>query len=244
MAAACGGSDVEMVESSALSANALSANALSANALSANALSANALSANALSANALSANALTANALRDPLAREFLKYVVSCALDDDQSITMTIDGQRYVFPGSLGLAPEWGERHGFCDDECQRWVSACVLARVDALGVERMISLRGANKALKLEKHEERDYPVAEATYFGNVFVPGQPKFLCLAPGRTSDPRVCGSSLDNCPMTVVGSCREACAHAGPNGSFVDCSTSGHARNPEVFHESVTVYLPK
>src|SRR5580765_4195912 len=81
----CGdaGSDIETVQSAITIDNALSANALSANALSANALSANALSANALSANALSANALTASALRDPLAREFLKYVVSCALDED-----------------------------------------------------------------------------------------------------------------------------------------------------------------
>src|SRR6185369_13163478 len=124
MAAACGGSDVDVVTSSALSANALSANALSANALSANALSANALSANALSANALSANALTADALHDPLAREFLKYVVSCALDRDQGFSMTIDGQSYTFPGSLGLAREWGEPNGSCDGECQRWVSA------------------------------------------------------------------------------------------------------------------------
>src|SRR3954451_2153457 len=88
--AACGGEGISETQSSALSANALSANALSANALSANALSANALSANALSANALSANALTATALRDPLARQFLKYVVSCALPEDKTITMRI----------------------------------------------------------------------------------------------------------------------------------------------------------
>src|SRR3954453_3276683 len=79
------------LSANALSANALSANALSANARAANALSANALSANALSANALSANALTASALRDPLAREFLRYVVSCALPDDKTITLRID---------------------------------------------------------------------------------------------------------------------------------------------------------
>src|SRR3954469_6406504 len=232
--------DVEEIQSAitsdnALSANALSANALSANALSANALSANALSANALSANALSANALTARALGDPLAREFLKYVVSCALPEDKTITMRIDGATYSFPGSLGLAPEWGERGGSCDETCQRWVSGCVLARVDYFGVERQISLRGANKALKLEKHEERDFPVREATYFGNVFIEGQPRYLCLSPGQTSDARVCGDSLDNCPMVVVGSCRQACGHEGPNDSFVDCSTSGRARRPEIFH---------
>src|SRR5262247_3302287 len=106
----CGeaGDDAETITSAITVDNALSANALSANALSANALSANALSANALSANALSANALTSTALRDPLAREFLKYVVSCALDDGDGFSMRIDGMNYDFPGQLGLAPQWG----------------------------------------------------------------------------------------------------------------------------------------
>jgi hypothetical protein len=243
-AAACGGPAIEETESSALSANALSANALSANALSANALSANALSANALSANALSANALVADALHDPLAREFLKYVVSCALPEDESVKMTIDGKKYTFPGSLGLASEWGERGGHCDTACQRWVSGCVLARVDYLGVEKIISLRGENRALKTTWKETRDYTDREATYFGNLFIEGAPKFACLAPGKTEIERVCGDSLDNCPMEVVGSCARACAYEGSSGGFVNCSSSGKARKPEIFHESVTVFLPK
>src|SRR5499426_2040059 len=181
----CGeaGDDAETITSAITTDNALSANALSANALSANALSANALSANALSANALSANALTATALRDPLAREFLKYVVSCALDDHQKIVMHIDKRAYMFPGSLGLAPEWGGAHGSCDGECQRWVSACVLARVDAAGVKRTISLRGEHPALQPEANELRRYLWREATYFGNLFVPDRPRYFCLSPG-------------------------------------------------------------
>jgi len=242
--AACGGPETEDVASDALSANALSANALSANALSANALSANALSANALSANALSANALTATALKDPLARQFLKYVVSCALDEDHGFDMTIDGTKYTFEGGLGLAPDWGERGGHCDRECQRWVSGCVLARVDYLGVEKIISLRGDNKALKTTKEEKANYTDREATYYGNVFVPGQPKFVCLSPGKKQIPRVCGDSLENCPMEVVGSCNRACDYEGSAGGFVDCSSSGRAGKPETYHESVTVFLPK
>src|SRR5689334_12814015 len=79
----CGGDEIAGVQSAMRSTNALTANALTANALTANALTANALTANALTANALTANALTANGLRDPLSRELLEYVVSCALDDD-----------------------------------------------------------------------------------------------------------------------------------------------------------------
>src|SRR5436190_14644271 len=97
-AAGCGGepSDgIEEVQGYALTANALTANALTANALTANALTANALTANALTANALTANALTANGLRDPLARQFMKYVVSCALDADQSVKVTVGRDTY-----------------------------------------------------------------------------------------------------------------------------------------------------
>ena len=206
-------------------------------------VSAYALSANALSANALSANALTATALKDPMAREFLKYVVSCALPDDEVIKMTIDGQSYSFPGSLGMEPQWGERGGSCDESCQRWITACVLARVDFLGVERPISVRGLNKGLKTTGKEAKDFPVREATYFGNVFAPGKPLYACLSPDQTTDVRVCGDDMKNCPMQVVGSCAKACAVEGKFGQFDFCSTSGKALHPETYLESVTVFLP-
>ena len=239
-----GGDDTETVQSAVTTDNALAANALAANALAANALAANALAANALAANALAANALAATALRDPLAREFLKYVASCALDDDQRIVMRIDGRRYEFPGELGLAPEWGREHGSCDGECQRWVSACVLARVDHAGVKRMISIRGENKALRPDDKELRRYTDREATYYGNLFVKNQPRYLCLSPGKTSDERVCGDSLDDCPMTVVGSCDDACADEGRYDAFEDCSDKGRAHRGTVYSESITVFLPK
>jgi hypothetical protein len=246
-AAACGGSEpaVELQTADLVTSNALTANALTANALTANALTANALTANALTANALTANALTANGLKDPLARELLKYVVSCALSDDQSISLKVDNVSYTFPGGLGLAPDWGKRGGSCDQSCQRWVSGCVLARIDFLGVEEEISVRGANLALRSTWQEMRDYPSDEATYFGNIFTEGQPMYACLAPDKKQIPRVCGPSLDNCPMTVVGSCAKACSYQNWfGGGFVDCSSSGKARKPEVYHESVTVFLPR
>jgi hypothetical protein len=248
-AAACGGPaspDVEEKAGAVTVENALTANALTANALTANALTANALTANALTANALTANALTANGLKDPSARELMKYVVSCALDDDDSISMSIDGKSYTFPGGLGLAPQWGKRNGSCDESCQRWVSACVLARVDFLGVHEMISERGLNPGLHTTWQELIDYPAIEATYYGNIFVKGQPMYACLPPGKKQIPRVCGPSLDDCPMEVVGSCAQACANQsfGAGGAFIDCSSSGKAHKPEVYRESVTVFLPK
>jgi hypothetical protein len=233
----------ESSQSSALSDNALTANALTANALTANALTANALTANALTANALTANALTANALRDPLSRELMKYVVSCALDDKDSITVQIDGHSYEFDGSLGLAPDWGKPHGSCDGSCQRWVSACVLARVDAMGVKREISVRGDNHVLHPSKDEVQTYTVAEGAYFGNLFVAGQPRFLCIAPGQTGDMRVCGPDLANCPMSVEGSCALDCADDGKYGAYESCSDAGRAWRGHVYDEVITVFLP-
>ena len=45
-------------------------------------------------------------------------------------------------------------------------------------------------------------------------------------------------------MKVVGECDDACATAGPYGSFGDCSDKGRARRGTVYHESITVYIPK
>jgi hypothetical protein len=235
--------DSEVVQSAITTENALTMNALTMNALSMNALSMNALSMNALSMNALSMNALTMNALRDPLSRELLTYIVSCALEDGDHLSVRIDGKRYSFDGSLGLAPEWGGEHGWCDGECQRWVSACVLARVDAAGVKRQISIRGDHPALRSTQGELRQYTDREGAYFGNLFVRDKPRFLCLSPGKTSDKRVCGDSLDDCPMTVVGSCDDACADEGRYRDFEDCSDRGRAERGHVYHEAITVFLP-
>src|SRR4029079_136531 len=131
-----------------------------------------------------------------------------------------------------------------CDGECQRWVTACVLARVDAAGVKRTISLRGENRVLRPNVSELRHYTDPEAAYYGNLFVRGRPLFDCLPPGKTSDPRVCGDSLADCPMTVVGSCDDACAGPGPYGSFSDCSDRGRAGRGHVYHETITVFLPR
>ena len=103
---------------------------------------------------------------------------------------------------------------------------------------------RGLNPGLRTSFRESQDFPVREATYFGNVFAPDKPLFACLSPGQTGDQRVCGDSMKNCPMQVVGSCARACVFEGPFGSFNYCSTSGKALRPETYAESVTVFLPK
>jgi hypothetical protein len=217
-----------------LSINALAGNALTFNALTHNALIANALTSNALTSNALTINALTAQALEDPLARELLKYVVSCALPASAELDLTIDGTAYAFPGGTGLAPAWGEPAGSCGPECQRWVSACVLSRVDFLGVSRPISIRGARPQLATTAAERADFPHREATYFGNIFTSPQIRRACLSPGQTEIPRVCGPTLDGCVMDVIGACDDVCDGVLRDGAFTGCDHRGG---------DITVFLP-
>ncbi|WP_437855059.1 hypothetical protein [Sorangium sp. So ce363] len=202
--------------------NAMTANAMTANAMTANAMTANALVSSALTANALVADALTRDALRDPESRELLSFIVSCALPEDARLNVKIDGVSYSFDGDLGLAPEWGSKRGSCDEDCQEWVSACLLARVNYRGEHVMISLRGKHEALSSTKRERASYDIPEATYFGNVFQKPQRRFACLAPGKRQIPRVCGPSIDDCPIDVVGECEDVCDGPRSDGSFLNC----------------------
>jgi hypothetical protein len=102
--------------------------------------------------------------------------------------------------------------------------------------------MRGKNDALKLERHEARDYPLREATYYGNMFQGSNNVFTCYSPGTPSIPRVCGPSLDGCPMKVVGSCDDACLNEGAHDAFQKCSGTLPAKKKNVFEETITVFL--
>ena len=50
---------------------------------------------------------------------------------------------RRVNEHSIALAREWGVDQGSCSESCQRWISACLLARTNYWGRPVSISLRG-----------------------------------------------------------------------------------------------------
>ncbi|MGK4007461.1 hypothetical protein WMF31_32870 [Sorangium sp. So ce1036] len=153
-------------------------NALSANALNLNALNLNALNLNALHPDALSAKSLAALAAPDlggDMARELVRYAVSCALDSHQSFKFSwrdqngkLRKERYV--GQLGVAPNWAT--GPLDEYGQRLVSACLAARVNYYQVPVVISVRSHENPLKklCTSQELIDYPDVEGTFWGNVF--------------------------------------------------------------------------
>jgi hypothetical protein len=248
---ACNGAPGEVDEQTgetqeaALTSNALTVNALTVNALTVNALTVNALTVNALTSNALTSNSLVSTALTDPNGRELFSYIVSCALPAQSEVTVKAGGVSYSFDGGLGLAPQWGQPGGKCDEGCQEWVSACLLARVDYLGVHREISVRGQNPALAISLAELFTFPQREATYFGNVFTAPAPqrRYACLSPGQTEISRVCGPTLKGCVVDVDAACNRVCGFPTLDGSFPDCQPEDGDRDDPVYHGSITVFLP-
>ncbi len=223
-----------------ISLNGIVANGIHLNALFVNGISVNGISVNGISVNGISVNGLPAD-LRDPLINQIVSYLVSCALPEDDSVTYTAGATSYTFAGDIGLAPDW--KNQACDEDCQGWVTACMLSRINHQGQHVEISMRGKNNALKLEKHEARDFPVREATYYGNLFDGSGDVFTCYNPGTPSIHRVCGDSLDGCPMKVVGPCDVACKNEGAHGTFQKCSGSLPARKKNgLYDETITVFL--
>ncbi|WP_437978531.1 hypothetical protein WMF11_19410 [Sorangium sp. So ce295] len=79
-------------------------------------------------------------------ARYLMAEIVSCALDPNQKLVATIGGVKLIWNGEFGLCGaespfgNWGETSA--TDACRGVVSACLLARMNALGRHVPISMR------------------------------------------------------------------------------------------------------
>jgi GLTT repeat (6 copies) len=220
------------------SENGLSSNGLSSNGLSSNGLSSNALSSNALSSNALSSNALVIKALRDQsatgtLTRMFFRYVISCALGPNHSVTYTWTdsaGQLHteINPGGLGLAPNWETSAPSQADK--EIMSACLAARTNSKGIPVPLSLRAKDvSGLSVSSSERSSYTYGEGAFWGNLFNGTNPPYAysCsrvafnagvstsqyLAQGRTCTTTGCGI------ITPVGPCYTSDINIGGQGCF-------------------------
>ena len=167
MATACVGEpDVSTRTQGVLEGNAITTNGIATNGVLLNGIATNGIATNQLS------NNLYLLATNDLLStgdgREVLKYVIGCAIPSGVTLTGSYEGVTYNFIGEIGLAPSWLGR-GLQESE-QRWVSACLIARVNLYGVPVSISIRGPHKALKVSEAEARDYSVEEGAFYGNVF--------------------------------------------------------------------------
>jgi hypothetical protein len=244
---ACGGSPEDselgvgtatspLVDANALNANALNANALNANALNANGLSGVAmLSPTMLAAAPLSFGALVAGAvtaLEDTtdtggISRQLAQYTASCALDPSQSFDFSwVDATGVThdesYPGLLGLATDWAGQPLSSVFE-QEWVSACLISRVNYLGVTVELSSRGLFPGLDDTPESELDaYTMQEGAFFGNVFTTIPTAYACdYVPDDAysqSQDRFCAAGyvdasgdVDSCGIIQrLGSCDDYC----------------------------------
>jgi hypothetical protein len=232
--------------------------------LSMNGLSQNRLSLNRLSLNALSGDRLTLDGSgleATPEGRELLTYVVRCALPENEELSVEISGTTYVFPGLLGMAPQWVD--GECDLSCQRWVSGCLLAHVNAFGVSVPISVRTPGTEIATSQFEIAEYDVQEGAFWGNLFVEdGQEVEMNSCSGHAMvegdlehDPnswlskRQCAAwDTTHCGFDLTGTCSAsewsggACQNElGAAGILTRCSDDWEGA--PVYEEVVTIYLP-
>ena len=166
--------------------------------------------------------------LADPALRSTAEYLVECALPQGDVVTKTVGGQTLELEGLLGLAPEWAD--GPCDEDCQQWVSACLLARTNVSGQPVTIWIQS--------DHPEIGYGIPEglvheASWYGNVFA-GE-LYLCKgSPGVAANAKLEGrtcSQGQTCGFTKYGKCnhQSRCTMAGPDGDVpIDCEAEGNA----------------
>ncbi|MEO8543455.1 MAG: hypothetical protein ABI434_07725 [Burkholderiaceae bacterium] len=179
-----------------------------------------------------------------PEARNTLKYLTSCALDEHTVLTADHQGVSYEFPGGMGLAPDWQARA--MTPEEQRWVSACMLARTNHFGVAVQISMRSRfpsqAPSLQVSPAEAQQYSLYEGTFFGNLFAQQPVSYVCSPPHSrparetlTAQRRVCalpksrlkGVSMTACGMVHVGACKPA----------------AFEQDGKQYREAISVYLP-
>ncbi len=160
----------------------------------------------------------------DPDGEKVIRYLVECALDEGDQIVVQDATNTYVFDGDVGLAPEW--RDFPCNASCQRWVSACLLARVNESGADVKIFVQGDHPSLGYGTDDE--YPHFEGTFFGNVFIEASPMHACRgsSTGTTAaiaQGRFCTVGEEHCGFTTYADCELAGCELGSTGlPTVDC----------------------
>ncbi len=156
----------------------------------------------------------------------------------------TVDGKKYSFKGSMGLAPEWLNKG--MDTKKQKWVSACMLARTNYVGKHLQISMRATPpivKTLESSPEEQKEFSIYEGSFFGNLFIDKPVAYTCVGDyDKVSDDpilklRLCtkpsgkksptNEATSMCDFIITGKCDD------PKSQIV---------NGEKYAEVVKVYL--
>ncbi len=137
----------------------------------------------------------TTGFLTSAAGQELVRYLVECALPLGHGITKSdpIRGGTISFDGFVGLAPEW--ETGACNQGCQEWVSACLLARTNALGRPVSIELVASHPAIGSKRTQPFVYLFEEAGFHGNLFLDPPQAHACMGTGAVLSAlqaRLCG----------------------------------------------------
>jgi hypothetical protein len=172
---------------------------------------------------------LKSSKLIDPDRLATARYVVECALPEGESIFKNVAGVTVELDGALGLAPEW--QASVCDQDCQEWVSACVLARTNVSG--EMVALWLTGDHTELGFATSPSYSHYEASFFGNLFAGPEQAYVCPASQGAGavlsqlQGRTCSNEAGGwCGFTSYSNCQSStrCEVAGTSQSptLVDC----------------------
>jgi len=234
--------------SALIAENRIAFNRIAFNRIAFNRIAFNRIAFNRIAFNRLEANLDAVGDLLDTAeGQELFQFVVSCALPDGTILEApdpNSDG-TLEFIGEIGLAPGWIDQPMSRAD--RRWVSACLLARVNEYEITVPVSLRGPSAALATTPDEVAAFSLEEGAFFGDVFVePEQPiqAFACRGAAQAAgeggalvdrdctepDPSNPGKTI--CGMTYVGDCADFAAPASTyacysrsNGWYEHCFTT-------------------
>ncbi len=155
--------------------------------------------------------------------RSLLGFITECALKKDQLLITQSADFTFEFYGRLGIAPTWNGFPNSLTETEQRWISGCVLARVNYFGTPVPFNLRTDKKSslyTPVTETELDEFPYYEGGFFGNIFHSPQKKYVCQgdAPKKilVGKNRICSipaldteSNISACGFTIVGNCDDS-----------------------------------
>lgn len=159
------------------------------------------------------------------------KDLIECALSETQSIYDPVNAVE--IHGWWGLASNWDAAPISTQLDVQEWLTGCMLARLNAFGVEVNILLEGDTSAIQSSSVWDSAFPYDESTVLGNMFNSTKPitnstpafhAYLCrenyLAGACPVDQgaayaskRICDNSPSICGLIDIGRCDPSAAAA-------------------------------
>jgi hypothetical protein len=172
---------------------------------------------------------------------EIIRNAIECALTQKQTV---VDDQNIPRTGWWGIAPDWESRPLSAD--ARRWVTGCMVQRLNAYGKTVNILPEGNTPALYKDPSWEAVLPFDESIVWGDVFTPSAGPHVvyacwgsdldatCGEPAKYLNTRICDQAKDNCNLQIMGPCSKVC----------DTGTTGYpfCKNPDGTLDDHTVHV--